>query len=355
MNSGLGRFDHVTLAQRVLFGSGDAARHLSLALDGLGARRVMVLGGGHRNGAIAQVLADVPVAVRFADVAQHVPADLVSRAIREAVAGDVDSLVAVGGGSTTGLAKAIALETGLPIVAVPTTYAGSEATDVWGVTTDGHKATGVSSRVLPRAVIYDATLTLSLPVELSTRSGLNAVAHCVDSLWAPRADPINRALAFEALAALDSALRGIVVEPSGLGAREEALYGGYLAAVAFASAGSGLHHKICHTLGGMFDLPHAATHAVVLPYVVAFNEPAAPALVRRIGTVLGADSGQAALDALWSAVEAPASLRELGMPERGVPEAARRIFEAVPPGNPRAVSVTDLERLLAAAWAGEAR
>jgi alcohol dehydrogenase class IV len=346
-------FDHRTLGQRVLFGSGDAAHNIALAIDDLGARRVMVIAGARRRGTADSLLGDLPVAVRFSDVAPHVPLDVVTRATDAAVAGHADVVVAMGGGSTTGLAKAIALNTGLPIVAVPTTYAGSEATDVWGITDGGRKMTGADAAVLPRTVIYDAMLTVSLPVEMSTRSGMNAVAHCVDSLWAPRADPINRALAFEGLAALDSAIRGIVTAPADLAAREQALYGTYLAAVAFASAGSGLHHKICHVLGGLFDLPHAATHAVVLPHVVAFNEPGASELVRRVDAVLGAGSGSGGLAGLWRAARAPESLRELGMPHEGIRRAATMITDLIPPRNPRTVTAEDLERLLTAAWAGE--
>jgi maleylacetate reductase len=182
------------------------------------------------------------------------------------------------------LAKAVALTTGIPIIAVPTTYAGSEATNIWGMTEGRTRSTGVDDRTLPATVIYDANLSKTLPVGLSVASGLNALAHCVDSLWAPRSDPINQALALEGARALNLALRGIVVDPSAIDSREQALYGCYLAAVAFSSAGSGLHHKICHVLGGTFELPHAPTHAAVLPHVLAFNAPAVPELARRLAT-----------------------------------------------------------------------
>ena len=168
---------------------------------------------------------------------------------------EVDSIVCVGGGSTTGLAKAVALTTGLPIVAVPTTYAGSEATRVWGLTKAAVKTTGVDSRVLPRAIVYDASLTVSLPADLSVASGLNAMAHCVDSMWAPGSDPIDRALAEEGIRALAAGLPAVVADPRDLQGRERTLYGAYLAAVAFSSAGSGLHHKICHVLGGRSTFP----------------------------------------------------------------------------------------------------
>jgi maleylacetate reductase len=160
---------------------------------------------------------------------------------------------------------------------VPTTYAGSEATNVWGLTEASRKTTGTDDRVLPVTVIYDAELTLSLPQGLSIASGLNALAHCIDSMWAPRTDPINQALAAEGIHALNDGLPAVSNDPNDLTGRELALYGAYLSAVAFASAGSGMHHKICHVLGGRWNLPHAQTHAVVLPYVLAFNAPAASA------------------------------------------------------------------------------
>src|SRR5262245_22744225 len=188
------------------------------------------------------VLVDVPVALLHTDVAMHVPVEVAERGRRVAEESDVDALVCVGGGSTTGLAKAVALTTGLPIVAVPTTYAGSEATPVWGMTEAGHKSTGTDLTVLPKSVVYDATLTQRMPVDLSVASGLNALAHSVDAMWAPAADPVNAVLAGEAIRALRIGLSAVVDEPTGLGGREQTLYGAYLSAVAFASAGSGLHH-----------------------------------------------------------------------------------------------------------------
>jgi alcohol dehydrogenase class IV len=347
------RFTHVTLGQRVLFGSGEATANLALEVAALGATRPMVIAGEHEEALADAVSAGIPTGARFGEVVAHVPLEVAERARAAARASGADVLVAVGGGSTTGLAKAIALTSGLPVIAVPTTYAGSEATDVWGVTENEHKTTGSDPVVLPRSVIYDAELTLSLPVALSTESALNAIAHCVDSLWAPRADPINRALALEGAAALDSAIRGIVAAPADIGSRERAFYGTYLAAVAFASAGSGMHHKICHVLGGMFNLPHASMHAVVLPYVLAVNAPAATEIVQRFGLALGSEDGKAALADLRRVADAPSSLGQLGMPESGIERAAPVVLAAIPPSNPRPVDLGLITGLLRAAWAGD--
>ena len=346
------RFEHETLGQRIRFASGSAADALAAEVELIGASRVMVIAAPSEADLAKRITEGLPVALVHDEVAMHVPVPVAERA-REAAAGhDVDLLVSVGGGSTTGLAKAIALTTGLPIVAVPTTYAGSEATNVWGLTEDANKTTGVDARVLPRAIVYDASLTLSLPVDLSVASGLNALAHCVDSLWAPRADPINAALAAEGIGVLAAGLPRIVDDPTDLEGREKVLYGAYLSAVSFASAGSGLHHKICHVLGGRYSLPHAPTHAVILPYVLALNGPAAPEADARIARAFGTGTGLEGLQALRARVDAPRALRDYGFEESDIPDAVEAILPAVPDSNPATVTPENLERLLRGAWEG---
>jgi maleylacetate reductase len=351
------RFVHETLPQRVAFGSGEAAANLSREIGSLGATRVMLIAAKAEADLADTVTADIPVALRHDDVVMHVPVEVAERARAAAASGDVDVLVSVGGGSTTGLAKAIALTTGLPIIAVPTTYAGSEATPVWGLTEGAKKTTGTDKRVLPRVVVYDAALTMSLPVDMSVASGLNALAHCVDSMWAPNADPINAAFAAEGIRSLAAGLPKVVADPMDLDGREHALYAAYLSATAFASAGSGLHHKICHVLGGKYNLPHAQTHATVLPYVLAFNGPAAPDAERRIAGAFPRDGAGAAsaldgLVALKQELNAPHALADYGFAEESIPEAAQAILPSVPPSNPRPVSAEDLRALLLAAWSG---
>ena len=345
-------FDHETLGQRVLFGTGLAAEHVAAA--SAGAERVMLIASSREAERAASVASAVAVALTWTDVVQHVPIELAERARAAAIDARIDLIVCVGGGSSIGLAKAIAMTTGIPIVAVPTTYAGSEATNVWGLTEASRKTTGVEALVLPRAVVYDAELTFSLPVELSIASGLNGIAHCVDSLWAPRADPINATLATEGIRALADGLRLIASSPTDVAGREQAQYGAYLSAVAFASAGSGMHHKICHVLGGTYNLPHAQTHATVLAYVTAFNAPAAPAAAARIASALGATSALAGLDRLRADLDAPRALRDYGFERSSIPEAAGIILPAIPASNPRRVELDDLEVLLHAAWSGAA-
>ncbi|KJR07707.1 maleylacetate reductase [Gordonia sihwensis] len=347
------RFTHRTHDQRVHFGTGSAAAAVAEAAAALGSRRVFVIASAREIARTGEVLAGVPVAARWDEVVMHVPESLAVRARRAAADVGADLLLSIGGGSATGLAKAVALTSGIPIVAVPTTFAGSEATPVWGLTDDSGKTTGIDDRVLPRAIVYDAALTASLPVAACIASGLNALAHCVGSLWAPRADPVNRALATEGMTALDSGLRDIAERPDGVAGREQTLYATYLAGVAFASAGSGLHHKIAHVLGGAYNLPHASLHAALLPYVTAFNAAADPDADVRIGAALGAPDAVTGLAALYAAVGAPTALRDLGFAESGVDAAAAAVARVIPPGNPREATVDDLRALLLAACRGE--
>ncbi|MFC9503756.1 maleylacetate reductase [Streptomyces sp. NPDC057002] len=345
-------FEHESLTQKVVFASGEAAARVRAEVERLGASRVMVIAAAAEAELARAVTADLPVVLRWDEVVMHVPVEVAERARAAAVEHRADLLLSVGGGSTTGLAKAIALTGGMPILAVPTTYAGSEATSVWGLTEQARKTTGVDARVLPRSVVYDAALMVSLPVAMSVASGLNALAHCVDAMWGPRVDPIDQALAGEGIRALAAGLPAVVADPMGLPGREQALYGTYLSAVAFSSAGSGLHHKICHVLGGRYDLPHAQTHAVVLPYVLAFNAPAAPRAERRIAAAFGADSAIEGLQRLRRDVDAPKALRDYGVKETEMDDAVQAVLDVVPDGNPRPVTAGDLQRLLRAAWRG---
>ena len=346
------RFVHDTLPQRVCFGSGEAASNLSHQVGDLGAGAVMLIASKSEMRIADEIAAGLPVALRHDDVVMHVPVEVAERARAAAARSNVDALVSVGGGSTTGLAKAIAMTTGLPVIAIPTTYAGSEATPVWGLTEGARKTTGVDLRVLPKVIIYDAALTTSLPVDLSVASGLNALAHCVDAMWGPNADPINAALAAEGIRSLAAGLPQVTADPGGLEGRERTLYAAYLSAAAFASAGSGLHHKICHVLGGRYNLPHAQTHATVLPYVLAFNGPAAPDAEQRIAAAFGSATALDGLLALKRQLNAPHALRDYGFSEDSIDEAADAILPSVPPSNPRPVSAVDLRTLLRAAWSG---
>ena len=345
-------FEHVTLGQRVLFGSGRAAENLASEVGRIDAKRVMVIASQREAKDAADVSAGIDVALNYSDVAAHVPIEKAEKARSAAADQRIDLIVSIGGGSTTGLAKAVAMTSGLPVIAVPTTYAGSEATNVWGLTEASRKTTGIDDAVLPATVIYDAALTLALPVDLSVASGMNAMAHCVDSMWAPQADPINRVLAAEGIRALSSGLPSVFEDPQDLPGREELLYGAYLSAVAFASAGSGMHHKICHVLGGTWNMPHAQVHAILLPYVLAFNAPQAPDAAARIAGAFGSEDAVTGLNRLRAAVGAPEALKDYGFAEKNIPEAVELILPLIPASNPRQATSANLTELLEAAWAG---
>ncbi|GAA4558906.1 maleylacetate reductase [Pseudonocardia xishanensis] len=351
------RFTHENLRQRVVFAPGSSPEATVAEVHSLGADRVMLIASKREAPQADPIAAKLPVVLRHEEVVMHVPTDVATRAIAAAAHSDADAVVTVGGGSTTGLGKAVARATGLPIVAVPTTYAGSEATDVWGLTDGATKTTGTDETVLPRSIVYDAALLTSLPADTAVASGLNALAHCIDSMWGPRVDPIDRVLAAEGIRALAAGLNVVCGGPAGsppdsLDGIEQTLYGAYLGAVAFASAGSGLHHKICHVLGGMFTLPHAQTHAVVLPHVLALNGPHAPQAAARIAAALDCADAGTGLAALYATVGAPTALRDYGMPEAGIAAAIPAVLAAVPASNPAPITDDVIAALLRAAWEG---
>jgi alcohol dehydrogenase class IV len=345
-------FEYDALPVRVVFGLGVAGRELAGVVDDLGVRRPLVIVTEHEEPLARRLIAPFAerVAGVFTDVHPHVPV-AVAEAARAAVARyGADAVLSIGGGSTTGTAKAVALATGLPIVAVPTTYAGSEVTPVWGLTEDGRKTTGTDRRVLPRVVLYDPELTATLPPALSAVSGLNAVAHCVEAFWGPRANPVTSLMAEEGLRALSAGLPAVVRDPGDLEARSGVLYGAWLAGTVFATAGSGLHHKICHVLGGAYDLPHAEMHAVVLPHATALVASSLPEVDARLSAALGAPGGTAAsaLAALARSLGVPTALRDIGLREEELAAATRLVAERVP-DRPQA----DIEALLSAAWRGD--
>ena len=340
---------------RVVFGAGSLAQ-LAAEMERLGARRAIVLCTPEQSASARHVaeLQGARCAGLFPRAAMHVPIETAREARAEAARLGADCAVAIGGGSTTGLGKAIALESGLPILAIPTTYAGSEMTPIYGLTEAGLKKTGRDPRVLPRTVIYDPELTSTLPAGLSITSGLNAIAHAAEGLYAPDGNAIVALMAEEGIRALAQALPRLVERPQDPDARSGALYGAWLCGVVLGNATVGLHHKLCHTLGGSFNLPHAETHGVVLPHALAYNAPAAPAAMAAIARALGSsEPAPVAIRRLAAALGAPTSLKAIGMPEDGLDRAAD-IAAATPYPNPRALERGALRELLQRAYDGAA-
>ncbi len=255
---------------RVVFGAGCLER-LPDEVDRLKCARALVLctpGQRAQGESVVKLLGARAVGL-FDRAEMHVPIAVAEAARARRHELNADCALAIGGGSTTGLAKALALENGLPIVAVPTTYAGSEMTPIWGLTEDALKKTGRDPRVLPRTVLYDATLTVNLPVASSVTSAFNAIAHAAEGLYARDGNPLHRQFAEEAIRSFATGLPKVVAAPTSLEAREECLYAAWLSGAVLGALGMALHHKLCHTLGGTFALPHAETHTVMLPHALA--------------------------------------------------------------------------------------
>ncbi|WIY01007.1 maleylacetate reductase [Amycolatopsis mongoliensis] len=347
-------FAYEALPMRVRFGSGSVSV-LAEEIAHLGLRRVLVVcsPGQVRTGELVGAALGELSAGILAEARMHVPLSVANRARDRAAELGADGCVVVGGGSAIGLGKAVALEHGLPVVAVPTTYAGSEMTTVWGLTGDGVKRTGKDPRVLPASVLYDPDLTVGLPVPVSVTSGINAMAHAVEALYAPDASPIVSLLAEEGTQEMVAALPAIVRNPRDVEARTRALYGAWLCGACLGATTMSLHHKLCHVLGGTLDLPHSPTHAVVLPHALAYNQAAAPAAAEALSRALGEPDPARALWDLAGRLEAPRSLADLGMREADIEPIAERVV-ANPYANPAPITREGVVRLLRHAWAGQA-
>lgn len=370
--AGLGEFAHERLPGRVVFGPGSVAG-VPDEVEALGCQRALVIAAG----SVAEVGKQVVDALgtraagRFDRVEQHVPESLAAEARQVAERRQADSLVSVGGGSATGLAKAVAVELDLSIVAVPTTYAGSEATPVYGVTGE-RKRTSRDLTALPRTVVYDPALTTGLPPRPTAASGFNALAHAVTALCAPAGDPaasprapagdpaapagdpIAALYAEEAVGRLAGALPTAVRRPDALDARGDLLYGAYLAASGLAAVGTGLHHRLCHALGGRCRLVHAEVHALLLPYTVAADETLTADGRQRLARALGADDPVDGLRALAGEVGLPDSLAAIGTPADELDTVAADAAAAVPRGHPHAGDQPWFRALLDDAYAGRA-
>ena len=347
------RFTYEALPGRVVFGVGSVG-DVPAETARLGTERMFVIADAQAKAIGDDVVAALgpTVAARWDEVAQHVPVELAERARSAAADAGADGLVCIGGGSSTGLAKAIALTSGRPILAVPTTYAGSEMTPIYGLT-GRHKQTGRSLDVVPKVVVYDPALTVGLPAGVTGPSGFNALAHCVEALYGPGANPVTSLMALEGIGAIGRSLAAAVADGSNLVARTDLLYGAWLAGVALGATGTALHHKVCHALGGTYDLVHGDVNAVMLPHAVAYNTPGAREEMGRVASALAVSDGDAAgaLYDLAVAIGAPTSLEAIGMPYEGLDEAAERTV-ADTTVNPVPVTVDGVRSMLERAWNG---
>ena len=348
----VGPFVYEGRPQRIIFGPGRLAEAPD-AVRAMGGSRALVLSTAEQRATgerVAAVLGSLKAGF-FAGAIMHTPVEVTERAVAIFEEHGADCVVSVGGGSTTGLGKAIALRTDAPQLVIPTTYAGSEVTNLLGETAGGEKRTRRSPKILPEAVIYDIELTLSLPPKLSATSGMNAMAHAVEALYAMDRNPIISWMAEEGLRAFASSLRRIVEDPIDRGARSNAQYGAWLCGMCLANTTIALHHKLCHVLGGTFDLPHAETHAIVLPHAVAYNAQSTPEAMAKIARAIGANDAATGLYELASSLRIPMALKDIGMPGDGVEQVVALAMKN-PYWNPRPLEANGIRALLARAYTG---
>ena len=342
-------FTHDVLPQRVVFAAGALAR-LGEETERLGLSRALVVatpGSGERLGQKILETLGARAAGLHAQAVIHVPKAIAEAGLAAARGAKADGLVAVGGGSAIGLAKAIARETGLPIIAIPTTYSGSETTTIFGITDGARKVTGRDAKVMPRTIIYDPELTLGLPAAVSAASGMNAIAHCVESFWADGRTPVTLALASEAMRRFAKNLPAVVANGADRDARGECLIAAWLSGTVL-SVSNGLQHKLAHVLGGL-GLPHAEAHAVILPHVTRFNLAAAPEANARLAEALGSSDPAASVAAMLKQFPIPQRLRDIGF-DAGKADFVAGEIAAQAIKSPRPVSAAEVRELLGAAY-----
>ncbi|KAI5866385.1 putative maleylacetate reductase [Durotheca rogersii] len=349
-------FEYTANPARVVFGSG-TIKKIPEELARAKVSKPFLLSTPQQVGhldLLKGILGSDAVAGSFAEATMHTPVEVTERALAQLRASGADCIVSIGGGSTVGLGKALSVRAGLFHLTVPTTYAGSEVTPILGETDGGRKTTRADPAILPRAVVYDVDLTLTLPAALTATSGVNAIAHAVEALYARNRNPVINLLAQEGVRALASALPALAADPASRAARSEALYGAWLSGTCLGSVGMSVHHKLCHTLGGSFGLPHAETHTAVLPHALAYNAPRVPGALAALAAALPDGDGDAiaGLNALLRKLNVERSLRAFGMKEEDIDKAAD-IAVSNPYWNPRPIEREPIRELIRRAWAGE--
>ncbi|KZT50615.1 putative maleylacetate reductase [Calocera cornea HHB12733] len=352
-------FEYNQAPLRVVFGTGTLSK-VPAELERLKAFKPLILCTPEQTfqaekveNIVGSVKGITPVGV-FSKATMHTPGNITDEALEFLKSSGADSLVSIGGGSTTGLGKALAVRTGLPHVSIPTTYAGSEMTPILGETVGGEKKTRSDPKILPTAVVYDVDLTMTLPPGLSATSGVNAIAHSVEGLYAQNGNPIMSLMALEGIRSLATSLPTIVSSPSDVPARSQALYGAWLCGVVLGNVGMALHHKLCHALGGSFNLPHAETHTIVLPHALAYNAPAIPEVMQKLAEVLPGSDEDAikGLNVLLTKLKVKRGLKEFGMKESDVDKAAE-IATRNPYWNPREIEKEKIREVIRRCWEGE--
>lgn len=337
---------------RVIFGSGTSSQ-IPYEIERLGHRRVLVLstqGQADQAKAVTASLGDRAGGL-FSEAEMHTPIATTERAVEVLESVKATAVISLGGGSTIGLGKAIAVRTGVDQVVIPTSYAGSEMTDILGETRNGIKTTRRSPDIRPETVIYDVDLTLSLPVQMSATSAMNAVAHAMEALYAPDRNPVIELLCKEALVAFRDSIPALLGDPRNLPARTKALFAAWCCSTALGHVSMALHHKLAHVLGGAFEAPHAETHAILLPYTAAYNEVEVSGLLKPLCEIFGGETASAGIWDFARTIGAPQSLRDIGVAQIDLDRAAE-IAVKNPYYNPRPIDRMSIRALLQAAWEG---
>lgn len=336
----------------IIFGAGTLSR-VAEAVEAHGARRAVVVSTPGRQGLaqrVVSLLGDRCCGI-IPEAVSQVPIELARRGRKLAAEMEADCIVSVGGGASVGLGKGIGLEYAKPIVAIPTTYSGSEMTGFCGITIDGVKRMHKSLDMLASTVIYDPELSVGLPLDVSMASAMNALAHCVDSVYVSTISPIILSAAHEGAAVLMHAMPRVAANPSDIAARTDLLYGAYLAGAAL-TGGFAYQHGVAHTLGGSFGIAHGLSHALVLPHVASYNMRHAPGQLGRLARSMGVPAIGPAIFDILKTVGLPTSLAEVGFRESDIERAAAITVETDNGLNPGPVSIDDVRALLKDALEG---
>jgi alcohol dehydrogenase class IV len=381
-------FHYLSSAQEVIFGPGSLIQ-LGEAVERFGCQRLLLCTGrsvraaGHVD-AVQSILGERLVHV-FDRLLPHVQDYQVSEVLALSIENNIDAVIGLGGGSPIGMAKAISIaleekkighpasaaspvvQPLFPAVAIPTTYAGSEMTSTYGTTktdeTPPRKVTVSDPKVTPKLVVYDPQLTLDLPPEMTASTGINALAHCIEALYSITRNPLSTAAALSGIRHISAALERCFRDGKDLEARTEMLLGAHLAGLSMSSIKIGLHHGLCHVLGGAANVPHGIANSIMLPHALRFNADATASQLLPAAEAIGIPSNGASpvkvveFAAQWvfdlvGRMGLPRRLRDVGVKEADLPHLAQLGFQnRTVQNNPKPITAaTQIETLLREAW-----
>jgi alcohol dehydrogenase class IV len=345
-------FEYTSFPNKVFFGEGSFSTVAKLLAN---YDKAFVIAGERQAACVQQLIDELGKerVIHFSNIVQHVPVELVEQARQQQVQAQTNVLVAIGGGSAIGLAKALALQNEHDIIAVPTTYAGSEMTNIWGLTTTAGKTTGRDMKVLPKYVVYDPMFTANMPTSLAATSAMNAMAHLMEAVYAHDTNPITYGYALDGMRKLREGLELLATtKQMTIQINQLLQYGSFIAGKALCDVSMSLHHKLAHVLGGTFGLAHADVHTVLQAYVLEYQWDALSSSVQQdFKEALQHPYPPVALQTLAKNVKAPTQLKEIGFTEKDIDKAVDTVL-AKPYANPKPITKAGLEQLLQNALGG---